>query len=55
MTTELQNAIANANKEIELNKVQGLTMTNYFIRRNIELVSNNPNQFEKDFIKIYNN
>ena len=53
-TTEfkLEAAILNANKEIEINSIRGLSMTNYFIRRNLELVKSDK-KFNAEFIKMY--
>jgi len=51
--TQLEQAIANAQTEIVANSREKLTMTNYFIRRNIELVQENPKKFEKQFIAMY--
>lgn len=48
----IKKAILNANKEIEINSIKGLSMTNYFIRRNLELVKSDK-KFEAEFIKMY--
>jgi len=47
--TELDKAIHNAQKQIK----KGYRMTNYCIRKNIQLVRSNPKKFKKDFIKMY--
>ena len=44
-------AVSVAKDQIKLNK--GYRMTNYMIRRNIELVQGNPEKFGAQFCKMY--
>ena len=55
MTPELEQAIENAEKEIGNCVRKGLRMTIFTIRQNIKLVKENPEEFSKDFIKMYSN